>query len=82
MVDFLNEVYPEPDADAGQRATIRKNRTEKIFKRLQRERMKTGTLSLIPLSRFLLGKRTTPSKGSTSGMLHGVKASRVNLTAS
>ena len=43
MVDFLNEVYPEPDADAGQRAvTIHKNRTEKIFKRLQRERIKTG----------------------------------------
>jgi hypothetical protein len=43
MVDFLNAVYPEPDADAGQRAvTIHKNRTEKIFKRLQRERIKTG----------------------------------------
>jgi hypothetical protein len=43
MVDFLNQVYPEPDADAGQRAvTIHKNRTEKIFKRLQRERIKTG----------------------------------------
>ena len=43
MVDFLNAVYPEPDADAGQRAvTIHRNRTEKIFKRLQRERIKTG----------------------------------------
>ena len=43
MVDFLNQVYPEPDADAGQRAvTIHKNRTEKIFRRLQRERVKTG----------------------------------------
>lgn len=43
MVDFLNAVYPEPDADAGQRAvTIHKNRTEKIFQRLQRERIKTG----------------------------------------
>jgi hypothetical protein len=43
MVDFLNAVYPEPAADAGQRGvTIHKNRTEKIFKRLQRERIKTG----------------------------------------
>lgn len=43
MVDFLNTVYPEPDTDAGQRAvTIHRNRTEKIFKRLQRERIKTG----------------------------------------
>ena len=43
MVDFLNAVYPEPQADAGQRAvTIHRNRTEKIFKRLQRERVKTG----------------------------------------
>jgi hypothetical protein len=43
MVDFLNAVYPEPDSDAGQRAvTIHQNRTEKIFKRLQRERIKTG----------------------------------------
>ena len=43
MVDFLNAVYPEPDADAGQRAvTIHRNRTEAIFKRLQRERVKTG----------------------------------------
>ena len=43
MVDFLNEVYPEPDADAGQRSvTIHQNRTEKIFRRLQRERIKTG----------------------------------------
>jgi len=43
MVDFLREVYPEPDADAGQRAvSIHKNRTEKIFRRLQRERVKTG----------------------------------------
>lgn len=43
MVDFLNAVYPEPDEGAGQRAvTIHRNRTEKIFKRLQRERIKTG----------------------------------------
>ena len=43
MVDFLREVYPEPDADAGQRAvTIHQNRTEAIFKRLSRERIKTG----------------------------------------
>jgi len=49
MVDFLNQVYPEPDADAGQRAvTIHKNRTEKIFQRLQRERVKTGRPTIGP----------------------------------
>lgn len=47
MVDFLNAVYPEPDADAGQRAvTIHQNRTEKIFQRLQRERIKTGRTAI------------------------------------
>lgn len=47
MVDFLNAVYPEPDADAGQRAvTIHRNRTEKIFQRLQRERIKTGRTAI------------------------------------
>jgi len=42
MVDFLNAVYPEPDDDAPRAVTIHRNRTEKIFKRLQRERIKTG----------------------------------------
>ena len=42
MVDFLNAVYPEPDTDAPRAVTIHRNRTEKIFQRLQRERIKTG----------------------------------------
>lgn len=42
MVDFLNAVYPEPDNDAPRAVTIHRNRTEKIFQRLQRERIKTG----------------------------------------
>ena len=47
MVDFLNAVYPEPATDAGQRAvTIHQNRTEKIFQRLQRERIKTGRTAI------------------------------------
>lgn len=47
MVDFLNAVYPQPATDAGQREiTIHENRTEKIFKRLQQERIKTGRPSI------------------------------------
>jgi hypothetical protein len=42
MVDFLNEIYPEPDSDSQRAVTIHRNRTEKIFRRLQRERVKTG----------------------------------------
>lgn len=42
MVDFLNAVYPEPEQTEGRAVTIHKNRTEKIFKRLQKERIQTG----------------------------------------
>ena len=43
MVDFLNSIYPEPAADATQRAaTVHRMRTEAIFKRLQSERFRTG----------------------------------------
>ena len=43
MVDFLNEIYTQPDADAGKRAlTVHKNRTEAIFNRLQAERYHSG----------------------------------------
>ena len=43
MVDFLNEIYPQPAADAGKRAvTVHKNRTEEIVKRLQNERFASG----------------------------------------
>ena len=43
MVDFLNEIYPQPEADASKRAvTVHKDRTEAIVKRLQSERFRTG----------------------------------------
>ena len=43
MVNFLNSIYPEPAADATQRAvTVHRMRTEAIFKRLQSERFRTG----------------------------------------
>lgn len=42
MVDFLNTIYGEPQAEAGRGLTVHKNRTESIFRRLQRERMVSG----------------------------------------
>ena len=43
MVEFLDAIYPQPDADAGKRAvTVHKNRTEAIIKRLQNERFASG----------------------------------------
>ena len=43
MVDFLNEIYPQPVGDASKRAvTVHRDRTEAIFKRLQSERFRTG----------------------------------------
>lgn len=43
MVQFLDQVYGHPDADATKKAlTIHKNRTEAIFKRLTNERLITG----------------------------------------
>lgn len=43
MVDFLNAIYPEPDANADKRGITRhKNRTEEIIKRLQNERFASG----------------------------------------
>lgn len=42
MVDFLNEIYGEPDAGSKRGVTVHKNRTEAIFKRLQRELTATG----------------------------------------
>lgn len=42
MVEFLNAVYGEPKRDEGRAATIHRNRTEAIFRRLQNERVKTG----------------------------------------
>jgi hypothetical protein len=43
MVDFLNEIYPQPAADADKRGITRhKNRTEEIIKRLQGELYASG----------------------------------------
>lgn len=42
MVEFLRAVYGEPDRDTGRSATIHRNRTEAIFRRLTTERMRTG----------------------------------------
>jgi|694.fasta_scaffold00746_67 hypothetical protein len=42
MVDFLNAIYGEPDDREGRSLTIHRNRTEAIFRRLQRERLATG----------------------------------------
>jgi len=53
MADFLNEIYPQPDADASKRgATVHRERTETIFKRLQGERFKTGRGSLTTADGF------------------------------
>lgn len=42
MVEFLRTMYGEPDRDTGRSATIHRNRTEAIFRRLTTERMRTG----------------------------------------
>jgi hypothetical protein len=42
MVDFLDQVYCQPDANSKRGVTVHKNRTEAIFKRLARERFQTG----------------------------------------
>lgn len=42
MVEFLRTMYGEPDRDTGRGATIHRNRTEAIFRRLTSERMRTG----------------------------------------
>ena len=55
IVDFLNAVYPQPASDAAQRAvTIHRNRTEEIFRRIQRERIKTGR-GVLPSSKMVSG---------------------------
>jgi hypothetical protein len=42
MTDFLTAIYGEPSEREGRGLTIHKNRTEAIFRRLQRERLATG----------------------------------------
>jgi hypothetical protein len=47
MVDFLNQIYPQPDADASKRAvTVHKDRTEKILRRIMSERFASGRPSM------------------------------------
>jgi hypothetical protein len=42
MVEFLRAVYGEPSQDEGRSATIHRNRTESIFRRLTSERLRLG----------------------------------------
>lgn len=42
MTDFLTAIYGEPNDREGRSLTIHRNRTEAIFRRLQKERMTTG----------------------------------------
>ena len=43
MVDFLDQIYGQPEPDASQReVTLHRNRTEAIFRRLNREIVLTG----------------------------------------
>lgn len=42
MVQFLNAVYGEPESDTGRAATMHRNRTEAIFRRLHSERLRSG----------------------------------------
>jgi hypothetical protein len=42
MPEFLDQVYGQPDEDSKRSKTIHKNRTEAIFRRLSRERFRTG----------------------------------------
>ena len=47
VVDFLNEIYPQPDEDASKRGvTVHRERTEAIFKRLQDERYRSGRAAM------------------------------------
>lgn len=42
MPEFLDQVYGQPDEDSKRSKTIHKNRTQAIFRRLSRERFRTG----------------------------------------
>lgn len=46
MVDFLDRVYGTPQETTGRAVTMHKNRTEAIFRRLQRERFESGRPSM------------------------------------
>lgn len=46
LSDFLNEIYGQPEKTEGASVTIHRNRTEAIFKRLQRERFALGLGSI------------------------------------
>lgn len=46
MVGFLNSIYGQPDNNSKHAVTAHKNRTEAIFRRLQRERVETGRPSI------------------------------------
>lgn len=46
LSDFLNSIYGQPEKTEGASVTIHRNRTEAIFKRLQRERFALGLGSI------------------------------------
>lgn len=46
LVNFLKEVYGEPDSESPRAVTIHKNRTEDIFRRIMKERTQTGRLAI------------------------------------
>jgi hypothetical protein len=53
MADFLNSIYPQPDAEASKRGvTVHRERTEAIFRRLQNERFRTGRMAMTPADDF------------------------------
>ena len=42
MADFLDAIYGQPDTDSKRAVTVHRNRTEAIFRRLQKERYHAG----------------------------------------
>ena len=46
LTDFLNQLYPQPTAAEGRGATVHRNRTESIVRRVMRERLTTGRPSI------------------------------------
>jgi ferritin len=53
MVDFLNEIYPQPETDASKRGvTVHRDRTEAIFKRLQSEQFRSNRPAMLRSSNY------------------------------
>ena len=53
MVDFLNEIYPQPETDASKRGvTVHRDRTEAIFKRLHSEQFRSNRPTMLRSSNY------------------------------